>query len=152
MAVPWSKKLSGRAEVLHFPVTNGPIMLLKPNRAGVPIYGQPRDTVVFMQPPVTPMPPPPVPRPPVPPITVVYHNAEQTCVNTCPEGTTGEPISVTIPANQPEYDSSVSQEEANAAAMAAACAEAAAQRVLNPCVSFDPGSIWGWGGRRDPTA
>ena len=143
--VPWSKRLSGRAEVKYFPPTNGPIMLLKPNRAGVPIYGQPRDTVVFMPPPVAPLPPPPTPRPPVPPISVVYHNAEQTCVNTCPEGTTGEPISVTIPANYAPCDSEVSQEAANACALAAACAEAAALRELNPCVESNPQSLWGWG-------
>lgn len=133
MGVPWSKKLSGRAEVLHFPVTNGPIMLLKPNRAGVPIYGQPRDTVVFMQPPVTPLPPPPPPqRPPVPPISVVFHNAQQTCTNTCPDGAITAPISVTVPAN--EYSSGVSQEAANAAALAAACAQAQALRDASPCI------------------
>lgn len=145
MSVPWAKRLSGRADVYGFPVTNGPLMLLHPNRAGVPIYGQPRPTVVMMQPPVTPLPPPPVPRPPVPPITVVFHNAAQTCINTCPEGTTGEPISVTVPANQPEYDSEVSQEAANAAAMAAACAQAAALREENPCVVSEAQSLWGWG-------
>lgn len=145
MSVPWAKRLSGRADVYGFPVTNGPLMLLLPNRAGVPIYGQPRPTVVMMQPPVAPLPPPPVPRPPVPPLAVVFHNAEQTCVNTCPEGTTGEPISVTVPAN--EYSSEVSQEAANAAAMAAACAQAAAERELNPCIvpPTEGFSLWGAG-------
>lgn len=143
MSVPWAKRLSGRADVYGFPVTNGPLMLLHPNRAGVPIYGQPRPTVVMMQPPVAPLPPPVPPRPPVPPITVIFWNAAQTCVNTCPEGTTGEPISVTVPAN--EYSSEVSQEAANAAALAAACAEAAALREENPCVDAEPGSLWSWG-------
>lgn len=135
MAVPWSKKLSGRAEVLHFPVTNGPIMLLKPNRAGVPIYGQPRDTVVFMQPPpsaLPPLPPPPAPpRPPVPPLTVIFYNAARTCTDTCPVGTVGEPISVTVQAG--EYSSIISQEAANDAAQAAACAQVMALRELTPC-------------------
>jgi alpha-tubulin suppressor-like RCC1 family protein len=144
MSVPWLKRLSGRAEVKHFPVTNAPIMFLLPNRAGVPIYGQPQPTVMMMGPRETPLPPPPPrPRPPIPPISVVYANTPQTCVNTCPEGTTGEPISVTVGAG--EYTSDVSQEAANAAAMAAACAEAAALREENPCVESNPQSLWGWG-------
>lgn len=141
MSVPWAKRLSGRADVYGFPVTNGPLMLLLPNRAGVPIYGQPRPTVVMMQPPVAVIPPlpppPPAPRPPVQPITVTYQNQAQTCVNTCPPFTIGAPISVTIQAGQPEFDSDVSQDDANAAAMAAACAQAAAEREASPCVSAE---------------
>lgn len=141
MSVPWAKRLSGRADVKFFPGTQAPIMLLAPNRAGVPIYGQPRATIVFMPPAsaVRPLPPPPPPpRPPVPPLSIVYHNQAQTCTNTCPDGTTGDPIVVTTPANQPEYNSPVSQDDANEQAMTAACAQAAAERTETPCVGDVP--------------
>lgn len=108
-------------------------MLLQPNRAGVPIYGQPRATVVFMAPPaaVRPLPPPPPgPRPPVPPIAR-YYNTDQTCVSTCPEGTIGDPIIVTVGAGS--VSSTVSVAAANAQAMSDACAEADRLRGLTPC-------------------
>lgn len=141
MSVPWLKRLSGRAEVKYFPPTNGPVMLLAPNRAGVPIYGQPQPTVAFMPPPVaiTPLPPPPPrPRPPVPPLTV-FSNTEQECTNTCPDGTTGDPITIVIAAGT--YTSGVSQAEANAAALAAACAQADQLRMSDPCEEINPPSI-----------
>lgn len=114
---------------------------MHPNRAGVPIYQIPQSTVVFFPPPVVPPEPPPIPPippdPPEPPVTT-YHNTEQTCTDTCPGGTTGSPISVTVTAGNPAYDSIVSQEVADAAALAAACAEAAQQRELQPCVDIPP--------------
>lgn len=77
----------------------------------------------------------------------VYENEEQECCDECPEGFTGEPICVTIAAG--EYTSTISQEAANALAMAAACAEAAALRVLTPCEEEveeeTPGALYGWG-------
>lgn len=55
----------------------------------------------------------------------VYGNAEQSYTASCPQGTTGTPVTVTVPADS--YGSTVSQSDANAQALAAATAEAAAQ-------------------------
>lgn len=79
----------------------------------------------------------------------LYENTEQSCEDVCPEGTEGETISVTIPAGS--FSSAVSQEAADAAALAEACAEVADLRAASPCVEPEepelpePGSLWGWG-------
>lgn len=76
----------------------------------------------------------------------LYVNSEQTCEDVCPEGTEGETISVTIPAGSFTRES---QEEADAAALAEACAQVEELRALSPCVEpepeEEPGSLWGWG-------
>lgn len=72
---------------------------------------------------------PPVPPPPTP--VEIFSSTEQTCINECPEGTIGDPISVTVSAGT--FHSTVSQEAADAAALAAACAEALALREASPC-------------------
>lgn len=62
----------------------------------------------------------------------LYENEEQECCDECPEGTTGEPICVTIDAADERFtDTSV--ELANAAALAQACADAALLREGTPC-------------------
>lgn len=60
----------------------------------------------------------------------LYPNEEQTCTETCPDGTLGDDVSVTISAGE---FFATTQEEANALALASACALAADQRILNPC-------------------
>lgn len=77
---------------------------------------------------------------PLTPLTpTVYLNTEQTCENVCPEGETGDPIEVTIPAGT--YSSTVSQEDADTQAHDAACAQAAEERALNPCQGIACGQI-----------
>lgn len=61
-----------------------------------------------------------------------WENEEQQCTETCPEGFSGDPITVTVAAG--EYTSYVSQEDANSQALAAACDEAADLRAATPCV------------------
>jgi hypothetical protein len=61
-----------------------------------------------------------------------YENTAQTCEDVCPVGTVGDPLSVTVAAGT--YTSSVSQEVANALALAAACAQVAALRAATPCL------------------
>lgn len=61
----------------------------------------------------------------------VFYNTEQTCEDVCPDGTSGETISVTIEAG--EFSSEEDQETADALAMAEACAQAAALRADSPC-------------------
>jgi molybdopterin-binding protein len=61
-----------------------------------------------------------------------YENTAQTCEDICPEGTVGDPLSVTVAAGA--HTSTVSQEVANALALAAACAQVAALRAATPCL------------------
>ncbi len=79
----------------------------------------------------------------------LYLNEEQQCTNTCPEGTIGDPITVTVASGT--YSSQISLEAANASALAAACAEATALRLENPCEVPEEavGSLWGWGINND---
>jgi len=65
-------------------------------------------------------------------ITPAYYNTQQSYTNTCPSGTTGAPITVTIPAGT--VLSGISVADANATALAMATAQANALRVLTPCV------------------
>jgi alpha-tubulin suppressor-like RCC1 family protein len=78
-----------------------------------------------------------------------WENAEQECTETCPEGLTGDPITVTVAAG--EYISYVSQGDADAQALAAACAEAAELREATPCVAdeIEGFSLWGAGDNDD---
>lgn len=70
-----------------------------------------------------------------------FPNAAQTATDTCPEGSSGDPISVTIAANT--VFSGVSVADANALALAQAEAEVADLREATPCVSdgFSPPSV-----------
>ncbi len=72
-----------------------------------------------------------------------FCNTEQSVTLTCPEGTTGDPITVTKEAGT--YCGYATQELANAAALAAAQAEAEALREENPCVEEPVFALWGWG-------
>lgn len=156
------KCLPPKGQKLFFPGTGGPILVLGEGRAAATCYSSqlpccptdpnptcrpPQGTIVFFAPP-QPVPPPgpgPRPQPGRPPVPILsYGNTEQTCVNECPIGTVGADISVTVPAGA--YSSGVSQEAANAAAMEAACAEAALLRESSPCTTPGVvGSLWGWG-------
>ncbi len=73
-----------------------------------------------------------------------FCNTEQSVTLTCPDGTTGDPITVTKEAGT--YCGYATQELANAAALAAAQAEAEALREASPCVSGN--TLWGWGYNR----
>lgn len=73
----------------------------------------------------------------------VYYNTPQTYVNTCEDSPT-PPISVTTPAFT--FSSEVSQEDADEQAMAAAQAEADAERLENPCTSSGGGFLVTEGG------
>lgn len=75
----------------------------------------------YLQDPLTPL-----------PLPFSYGNTEQQCTDTCPEGTTGTPITVVIQAGT--YFSSESQADADEQALVAACNQAAADRVNDPCV------------------
>lgn len=160
------KCLPPKGQKLFFPGTGGPILIIGEGRAPAasclpvrlpqcgapaPVCRAPQGTVVFFGPPPlvpppgpgprpqpNPPPVPPSPGPPDPPDTT-YYNTEQTCINECPDGTTGEPIFVTVAADT--YSSMVSQAEADAIAMDAACAEAAALREETPCIPDD--NPWG---------
>jgi alpha-tubulin suppressor-like RCC1 family protein len=61
----------------------------------------------------------------------LYPNAEQQCTESCPDGAIGDPITVTIPAGE---FTAATLEEANALALAEACAQAAALRTAEPCL------------------
>lgn len=61
-------------------------------------------------------------------LVCTFHNAAQTRSATCPTGTTGTATEATVPAGQPEHDSTVSQADADA--KAAAAAQNAAQAAL----------------------
>jgi hypothetical protein len=65
-------------------------------------------------------------------VATAYYNTAQTCSDECPDES-GEPISVTIPAGDSRFTSYVSQDDADAQAMAQACAEVDALRAENPC-------------------
>jgi len=69
---------------------------------------------------------------------VSFGNTEQTCVNTCPEGFIGSPISVTVAADTIFASRLI---EANAAAMAEACSQAQALRDLTPCTGGTEGEV-----------
>lgn len=82
---------------------------------------------------------------PLTPLTVQsFCNTKQTVTLTCPEGTTGDPVTSTVEAGS--LCGYSTQEAADAAALAQAQAEAEAQRVLNPCVSPLIPFGWGYGG------
>jgi hypothetical protein len=72
--------------------------------------------------------------------TCLYPNGEQSCSEPCPTGLTGATITVTIPAGTDEFNSSTLA-EANAAALAEACAQAAALRALTPCQEVEASII-----------
>ncbi len=57
--------------------------------------------------------------------STIYQNTEQSYTASCGQGTTGDSVTVTVPAGS--YGSAVSQNDANAQALAAATAEAVAQ-------------------------
>lgn len=142
------KCLPPKGQLFHFPPTGGPLLVIgeAPSTHSAPRCGPcpepsiPRGTVVFFGPPKVPPPfrPPMPPAKPRPPAAPRYSNGAQTCVNTCPDES--DPISVTVPAGVFVRDT---QEAADAAAMASACAQAAALRLDSPCTA--PGSLWGWG-------
>lgn len=73
----------------------------------------------------------------------VYTNTEQSYTNICPDGTTGDPITVTVPAGT--FSSTISQEFVDAEALASAIEQANALRVEHPCVTQIPNVLWGWG-------
>ncbi len=60
-----------------------------------------------------------------------FVNVSQTCINACPDGSGGDPISVTVDAGS---FSAEDQDTANAVALASACAQAAALRASSPCM------------------
>lgn len=62
----------------------------------------------------------------------IFKNTAQEYTAFCPEGTTGEPVTVTIDAETSAYNSTVSQEDANQKAMAAAQAQAEAALSCDP--------------------
>jgi hypothetical protein len=82
-----------------------------------------------------------------PPPAVLVYNAAQTVTLTCPEGFSGEVISITVPAGT--YSAEVGegdtvegkQAEVNATALADAQAQADAQRLTEPCVSLTPEEV-----------
>lgn len=80
--------------------------------------------------------------PPVAPTT--YCNEEQTVTLTCPDGTTGDPVTATVDAG--ELCGYATQELADAAALAQAQTEAEALRELSPCVSGSLIFSTGYGG------
>lgn len=61
----------------------------------------------------------------------LYYNTQQQYTNSCSGGSSTPPITVTVLANT--FLSSVSQEDANAQAYAAAITQADALRALSPC-------------------
>lgn len=67
-----------------------------------------------------------------PPPTSIFYNAPQTVTLTCPEGSGGDPIVVTVLAGT--YSSEIDQATADALALADAQAQADALRVATPCV------------------
>lgn len=73
---------------------------------------------------------------------VSYCNTEQSVTLTCPEGTEGDPVTGTVPADT--YCGYPTQEEANAVALAAAQAIAEQMREENPC-TLPGNTLWGWG-------
>jgi len=73
----------------------------------------------------------------------VYSNTEQSYTNTCPDGTTGDPITVTVPAGT--FTSTISQEFVDAEALASAISQANALRALHPCLTQIPNVLWAWG-------
>lgn len=66
-----------------------------------------------------------------------FESTEQSYTDTCPDGFTGDPITVVIAAGA--FTSVVSQADANAQALAAAQAQAEAQRAETPCVEDE---VW----------
>lgn len=72
-----------------------------------------------------------------------FCNTEQSVTLTCPEGTTGDPVTAIVQAGT--YCGYATQEEANAVALAAAQTEAEALREASPCTNPLAGSVWGWG-------
>ena len=72
---------------------------------------------------------------PIPPPRVRFENTEQSYTATCPEGTTGDPVEIVIPAG--EFVSYQSQEIADAQALALAKAEAEEGLVCVPVVRFE---------------
>lgn len=72
---------------------------------------------------------------------LLYYNTQQTYVDSCPEGSPTAPISVTVLANL--YTSTVSQDDADNEALAAAQEEAEALRELTPCQEASEGFILG---------
>lgn len=81
---------------------------------------------------------------PLTPLTpaVTYCNTEQTVTLTCPEGTTGDPVTATVEAGS--LCGYSTQEAADAAALAQAQAEAEVLREASPC-SVEGAALWGWG-------
>lgn len=69
--------------------------------------------------------------------TGVYYNVVQTYTNTCSGGSVAPDITVIIRAAA--YSSTTSQADANSQAHTAAQTQAAALRVLDPCLSIDAG-------------
>lgn len=63
-------------------------------------------------------------------IPTVYHSSEQSATVECPNGTIGDPVTVTVEAGA--FTSEVSQEDANAQAMASAQAQAESALVCTP--------------------
>lgn len=135
--------LPPKGQLFTFPGTGGPLLLLGEgqvtrrqyiNRCGPPCVAPrvPQGTVVFFAPPKVPPPyrPPMPPSPPPPAPPVMYGNTQQECTNTCPEGTNGAPITVTVTSGIFERSE---QAAADAAALASACAQADALRAATPC-------------------
>lgn len=71
----------------------------------------------------------------------VFYNTQQSCTNTCPIGSTGDPITVVVEAGA--FASEISQAAADAYAYSFACNQAAQQRLLQPCVgACEPATLF----------
>lgn len=151
--------LPNKGQLFHFPVTDGPLLLLgEAVRCGPASFCAPvcigpqlpRGTVVFFapakvappyRPPLPPVGPPSQESLPPPPV-VVFGNSPQTCSDTCPDGYTGEYIEVTVPEDTYFSPPLADQEAANTAALLDACAQVAVLRAADPCVQeAEPGIV-----------